>query len=744
MNNVKYHIIGTSPPRVDAYDKVTGRAVFGPDVTLPGMLHGRLLGSPYAHAVIRSIDTSRAEALTGVFAVMTSKDMPSTQSSDAEIRYEAMNVIAGGKALFEGHVVAAVAAVSPQVAEDAVRLIKVDYEPLKPVLDLREAMREDAPIIHSELRRESTGPDDGEPGNVVMHFKYGIGDVEKGFKDAEVIVEREYSTTNVHQGYIEPQVATARWGPEDTLTLWCSTQGQFIMRQRISKLLELPLSKIRVIPTEVGGAFGGKYETHVDPIAAILARKAGRPVKVVMTQAEVFRSSGPAPSCIIHMKMGTTRKGRITAVKAELYYEAGAFPGSPLMGGARCMLAAYDIPNGQIEGFEVLVNKSHVTAYRAPGVPQSTFAAEQAIDELSEKLGMDPIEFRLLNVAREGTKTVAGIVHSSNIGAAEVLQAARSQSHYKTPLVGANGGRGIAVGYWGNNGGQSSCLISVNQDGGVSLVTGSVDLTGTRTSLAMQAAEVLGLSIDLVRTSVGDTDSIGYTEQSGGSRTTFATGRAVILAAEDVVAQMCGRAALIWKVPVDDVTYDGMAFTTKTDASKRLTFADVAARLSTTGGPVTGKGSIDARGWGPSVACQVVDVEVDHETGKVKVLRYTAVQNVGKAVHPVLVESQMQGAVAQGMGWALWEGYSFNGEGRLLNPNRLDYKQPTFLDVPSIDTVFVEIAGPNHPFGVRGVGEAGFTPTLAALANAVSRAVGKRIYNLPMSPDRVLQAMKVI
>ncbi len=751
MTTPQYRVIGTRPPRYDVPDKLTGRALFGTDVSLPGMLYARFVRSPYAHARIRSIDTSRAEALPGVYAVVTAADLPRasdrvTSMGEAAINFKYLsdNILASDKVLYVGHAVAAVAATSVHIAEEAANLIQVDYEPLPPVLDVREAMRPDAPLLHETMRTRSLAKPSSTPSNIASHFQLLLGDPDKGFAEADVIVEREFTTATVHQGYIEPHAALALWNPDDSLTIWCSTQGSFGVRDQVAELLGIPLSKIRVIPTEVGGAFGGKATIYLEPVVAVLSRKAGRPVKAVMTRAEVFIGSGPSSGTYMRVKMGATRDGRLTAAEAEFCYEAGAYPGSPV-GAASQSLGVYDIPNGRLDGYDVVLNKPKIGSYRAPGQTQATFAVETVIDELAEKLGMDPIEFRLKNTAKEGTRRIDGGRHGK-IGGHEVLRAACDSAHYRSPLAGPYRGRGVAQGYWGNGAGTSSCNISVNEDGTLMLVTGSVDLSGTRTTIAMQALEVLGLPPDQISPSVGDTASIAYSEVSGGSRTTHATGIAAVEAAKDVIAQMCARAAKLWDVPVESVSYDKAKtlFTTSQDPSKQLSFKELAASLHRTGGPVTGVGNVDARGAGAAFGTHIVDVEVDPETGKVTILRYTVVQDVGKAIHPSYVEGQMQGGAAQGIGWALYEGYQYDDQGRMLNPNFLDYKMPTALDLPPIETIIVEVPNPRHPFGVRGVGENPIVPPPAAIANAIYRAIGKRLYTLPMTPARILEAIGVI
>jgi xanthine dehydrogenase molybdenum-binding subunit len=626
------------------------------------------------------------------------------------------------------------------VAEEALKLIKVDYEVLPAVIDVREAMRDDAPLLLDDLTTESLGERTSRHSNVAKHFQFVLGDPDKAFAEADVVVERVATTATVHQGYIEPHNATAMWNADGVLTIWCSTQGAFGVREQCAKILQYPVSRIKVVPMEIGGGFGGKLNVYLEPVAALLSRKTGRAVKMVMSRAEVFQCTGPTPGSWMRVKMGASKDGRLLAAEAELIFEAGAYPGSPIGAAAQCVFACYDIPNGRIDGYDVVVNKPKSAAYRAPGATQAAFAAEPVVDELAEKLGLDPLEFRLKNSAREGTRRIDGPVFR-RIGSVECLEAAKAHEHYTAPLEGPNRGRGVAHGFWFNAGLESSCTISVNPDGTVNLVEGSPDIGGTRASIAMQAAEILGLAAHDVRPTVVDTDSVGYTANTGGSRVTYATGLAAIEAAKDVLRQMKERAALIWEVGAETVAYDGTHFTTSVKADARLTFKDVAAQLSDTGGPVTGKGNVDASGHGGAFATNIVDVEVDPDTGKVHILRFTVVQDAGKAIHPSYVEGQMQGGAVQGIGWALNEAYVMNDRGEMLNSSLLDYRMPTAYDLPMIDTAIVEVANPGHPFGVRGVGEVPIVPPPAAVANAIYHATGVRLRQLPMSPAAVLEGL---
>ena len=746
LSEVEYNVVGKRPVRPDGVDKVTGRAQYGADVQLNGLLHAKVLRSPHAHARIKSINTARAAAHPGVQAVVTAQDLPFASLTKEELggdytrlKYASDHMLASDKALFKGHPVAAVAAVNPHIAEEALALIEVDYEPLPPVVDVRSAMRSDAPLLHEEMRTNAMGEIGAVPSNIAAHLSYEKGDAAQGFAEADVVVEREFTTASVHQGYIEPHNSTAFWNSDGQLNLWTSTQGAFAVRGAVADVLRLPVSKVKVTPMEIGGGFGGKITAYLDSIAALLSRKAAAPVKQLMTRAEVFEASGPAPGSWMKVKVGARNDGRITAVQAEVAMDAGAYPGSPVMQAMTCAFACYDVDNGKVDGYDVVVNKPKTAAYRAPGSPQAAFGVESVMDEVARKLGLDPIEFRLRNAAKEGTRRIEGPV-ARRIGFVECLEAARSHDHYQTAVSGANRGRGVAAGYWMNRGFQSSCVITVNFDGTVSLIMGSVDIGGTRASIAQQAAETLGLAYEDVKPTVVDTDSIGFTFITGGSRTSFATGLAAIEAAEDVKAQMVARAAKIWDTAEDDVEYADGEVRHKSDPELRLGFKELARQLATTGGTISGRANVDPAGEGNSYAVHLADVEVDPETGKTAVTRYTAVQDVGKAVHPSYVEGQMQGGVVQGIGWALNEEYCFDDAGRMLNPTFLDYRMPTSLDLPMIDTVIVEVANPGHPYGVRGVGEVPIVPPMAAIANAIHQATGARPDSLPMSPGKILES----
>jgi len=731
-----YKVIGTRPIRPDGIDKVTGRAIYGADIRLPGMLAGQVKRSPHAHAIIKRINTAKALAFPGVRAVVTAADFGGGDL--AGLPDTSKNVLAGDKVLYRGHAVAAVAATTELIARQACDLIEVEYEVLDPNLDVREAMLPNAPILHPNMRTKTpTGPGE-QPSNVVAHAAVAFGDVDKGFAESDVIVEREFKTTMVHQGYIEPQSATAMWNEDGQLTVWSCTQGSFPARQAISAMLGHPVSKIKVVPTEIGGGFGGKIAVYLEPLAAMLSKQAGRPVQMTMDRVDVFEGTGPTPGTSIRAKLGATKDGKFRAMYADMAYENGAFAGSAANYATMCITAAYDIENVKFDAYDVVVNKPRTQDYRAPSSPAAAFAMEQLVDEMAEKLGMDVEALRMLNTCKEGTRGPMGMPHKAP-GHEECVRQAMNSEHYKSPLEGPNRGRGTASGFWFNVGLRSSVTVTVQPDGTVSLIEGNTDIGGTRASLAMQLAETLGVPFEDVKPTVVDTDSVGYNDVTAGSRVTFASGMAVHEAGKNVLKEMTARLAPTWQLPVEDIEFADGSFKSK-DGSKTGTFRDIAQAVVGRGVGLTASGSVNA-GFlqGGGFAHAIVDVEVDPETGKVTILRYTAVQDAGTAIHPAYVEGQMQGGAVQGIGWALNEEYYYDDEGRMANSSYLDYRIPTTLDVPMIDTIIVEVPNPLHPFGVRGVGEPGIVPPLAAIANAVAHATGVRQTQLPMNPRRILE-----
>lgn len=737
-----FNSVGTRPLRPDGVDKVTGRARYGADFNMPGQLVARVLRSPHAHARIKGIDTTKAEAVKGVKAVVTAADLPDLTDGNAGLYAILDNCMAREKAMYDGHAVAAVAAIDEKSAKAALKLIEVDYEVLPHVVDVDAATLPDAPILNEEVFTKGVDPAPTRPSNVANRSEFGHGDVEAGFAQAEFVVERSYKTEQTHQGYIEPHACVANCNPDGSADLWVCTQGHFVYRQNCADLLGLEVSKLRVTSSEIGGGFGGKTHVWAEPVALALSRKAGRPVKLVMSREEVFRASGPTSATSIDVKIGAKKDGTITAAEATLRYTSGPYADTWAELGAMTSFACYDLENVKTVGLEVIVNRPKVAAYRAPSAPMAAFAVESAIDELAHKIGMDAVDFRIKNAASEGSRSSYGPVYGP-IGIGPTLDAAKAHPHMSAPL-GENQGRGMACGFWFNFGGQTCTDLNVNADGTVTLAVGTVDVGGSRASLSLIAAEELGINYEDIKAVIADTATLGYNDMTDGSRGTFSTSMATISAARNAIEVMRQRAATMWDIPLEDVYWeDGHAHAAGTKHGNRapLSVSEIAAEAGNTGGPIAGHSELVADGAGVSFATHICDIEVDPETGSSRVVHYTVIQDAGKAVHPSYVEGQYQGGAAQGIGWALNEEYIYGEDGRLQNPGFLDYRIPVCSDLPMIDTQILEIPNPNHPYGVRGVGETSIVPPLAAIANAVSNAVGVRMAHIPVSPPRILAAL---
>jgi CO/xanthine dehydrogenase Mo-binding subunit len=745
----RFKWVGTRPIRPDGIPKVTGRALYGADMKMAGMLYGRILRSPHAHARIKSIDTSKAEKLPGVKAVVTAADFPNQKFEyigpervAVNFWHVTRNIMAREKTLYEGHAVAGVAAINPRIAEEALALIDVDYEVLPHVIDVDDAMAEDAPLLFDDMITRGVEPAPTKPSNISKRLEFMVGDLDAGFASADVVIEKEFKTAAVHQAYIEPHACVARVEADGQGEVWSSSQGHFQMRALTAQILGLKIGDLRFYPAEIGGGFGGKTVTYLEPVAVLLSKKSGLPVRLMMSRDEVFKGTGPTSGASMWVKIGVKNDGSIVAADGIFKFQAGAFPGSPVMNGCLCAFAPYDVPNQRAVGYDVVSNRPKAAAYRAPGSPISAFAVESVLDMCAQKIGMDPLELRLKNAAKVGTPTIFGPKHAHN-GYAETLQALLNHPAYKTPL-GPNQGRGVASGYWFNGGGESSATLQVNADGTVLVATGSPDIGGSRASMALMAAETLGVDYSQVRAIVADTGSVGYTHVTGGSRVTFATGTAVVNATKTVVKDLCRRAALIWDVDPEGVIWeDGHAKPAGSNVGefKPLSLREIAAKSAATGGPITAAASVNAGGQAPGFTTQFCDVEVDPETGKVTILRFVAAQDVGRAIHPSYVEGQIQGGVVQGIGWALNEEYIYNAKGQLDNAGFLDYRCPVASDLPMIEAVLVEVPNPAHPYGAKGVGEVNICAPMAAIANAIDRAVGVRMQELPMSPPRVAAAL---
>ena len=740
-----FRVIGRATPKLDAEAKVTGAALFGADVRLPNALTAKILRSPYAHAVIRRIDKDAAEAHPGVHAVIDGSDLPGPVPGDfSKDGAAARTILARGRVFFHGQAVAAVAAESEEAAEEALDLIDVEYEVLPHVLDPVEAMRPGARVLHTDLIPEGPVDRDAVSGNVAEHLVYERGDVQEGFVDADLIVEREFKTQVVHQGYVEPDSEAAWAHPDGRIEVWANTQGIFDVRKDLARALDMPIEDITVKPTEVGGAFGGKESVRLSAVCAALSQRAGRPVEGELTREEVIRSTGPGNATVSNIRLGVKRDGTVTAISAQLIFDAGAFPGAPLRSALRRVYSHYWTPNLRVDGFDVVTNKPHVSYYRAPGATPTAFALESVVDEAAERLGIDPLEFRLKNVSRPGDPMPDGVTLPS-VNLATLLEQVRTHPCWTDPVEEGEG-RGLAVGMWTMPGGTTSCRLDLASDGTVNLVLGTVDLSGTRTSLAMVAAEALGLDLEDVNVVMGDTDTATFSESSGADKVTYVTSKAVYEAAQELMGKLKSLAASEFGVPMESVEFEGKRLTVDSAPESGMTLAEAAARAAQDETPLFGAGRVtevtDSVAIAPNAAVHVARVRVDKETGKVDVTRYAALQDVGLSVNPDQVEGQIQGGATQGLGWALSEEYVFSADGVVENATLLDYRLPTALDVPFFETVVVEAPSDDHPYGVRAVGQVPIVPPAAAVGNAVYDAVGVRLNELPMNPERVFRAIE--
>jgi CO/xanthine dehydrogenase Mo-binding subunit len=742
-------VVGTSPVRPDGVPKVTGQAQYGADYSLPGMLWAKVLRSPHAHARILSVDTSKAAALPGVKGIILGSDFPEhpfdyvgPERVAQNYWHMTRNIMAREKALFEGHAIAAVAATTSAIAAEAVGLIEVKYEVLPHCIDVEDAMKPDAPLLFEDMITRGVEPAPTKPSNISKRLEFSTGDIAAGFASADEVVEMSFKTAAVHQGYIEPHSCLARYGADGQCELWSASQGHFVVRAYTAKLVGMEIGNLLVHPAEIGGGFGGKTVVYVEPMAVLLSRKTGHPVKIMMSREDVFKSTGPTSGSSMTVKIGVKKDGTLVAAEGLFKFQAGAFPGSPVMNATMCAFAPYIIPNVKSVGFDVVSNRPKSAAYRAPGSPISAFAVESVLDILAKKIGMDPLKMRLKNAVKAGSPTAWGPKHSHD-GYSETIQALLDHPQYNKPL-GKNQGRGVASGFWFNGGGESTASVHINEDGTVVIATGSMDVGGSRASMALMAAETLGVPYESVRSTVADTASIGYNHVTGGSRVTYATGIAVVEACNKVIEDLRLRASLMWDTDIKNVVWsDGYAKPVDPSVGnfEPLSLKAIAGKRAVTGGPIGYEASTNAGGQAPGFSTQFVDVEVDPETGHVKILQFVAAQDVGRAIHRDYCAGQIVGGVVQGIGWALNEEYIYDSKGRLSNAGFLDYRIPVASDLPMIEAVLVEVPNPSHPFGVKGVGEANIVPPMAAIANAIENAIGRRMTELPMSPPRVLAAI---
>jgi len=752
--------VGVAIPRPDGPEKVTGRVQYVADIKTKGMLHAKLLRSPHAHARILSIDTSAARALPGVRAVITAKDIPQLKKK-APTRAHA--VLAIDRAVFMGQPVAAVAADEPAIAEEALDLIKVEYQVLPVAVDPLKSMQPGAPpvadagteadtseaLAHSAVAiAKSEAP--AKAVNISQQARLTRGDVAKGFAESDHVLERTYRVPMVHQGYLEPHAVLAEWDRNGLLTLWASTQGSFNTRSEVADVLGIPENRIRVIPVECGGGFGGKIRALCEPITAVLAQVTGRPVRYVMTRREELEAGMPAPQVIIKLKTGVKRDGTLMAIDAETVIDSGAFSGAVLAVSAVFLGSMYKWPSFDIRGFEVLTHKPSVAAYRAPVAPQTIFAIESQMEQIARDLGLDPVEFRMRHLIQEGDQMVNGQPWQSN-GAKQVLARIAEHPHWKSRkqwvAAGGNGKRrgvGLALGGWLGGLQPTGATVRLNPDGSLAVLTGQVDIAGTNIALAQIAASAYGVDTDLVRITTGDTDTAPVTGLSAGSKTIYTVGAAVLQAAEDARRQTFEIAAKELEASVHDLELVDGKVVVRGMPDKGITLATIGKKgnlyMSKTP-PVLGRANPAFTQQAPGFAAQLARLEVDPDTGEVTIHDFVVVQDVGKAINPIGVEGQMQGGAVQSLGMALTEGLIFDDNGRLTNPSLLDYRKLTAADLPSLETIIVEVPSPAGPFGARGVGEPPIVPAPAAIANALQDATGARLTELPLSPERIALAL---
>jgi CO/xanthine dehydrogenase Mo-binding subunit len=744
-------VVGKRLPRIDAKERVTGEAIYPADLALPGMAHAKLLRSPLAHARIRRIDTARATAMQGVLAVVTAADFPALPVGSmipmGETGYDMWMVaainMARDKVHWVGQPIGGVAAVDSHTATAALALIDVEYEPLEPVLDLVAAMAADAPVLHEHVFTKGVEPRPRTASNVCSRVVIARGTAAAAFADADASVRLRVQVDTAHQGYLEPQVAVAQVDANGFATVWTSTQGQFTAELMIARMLGLPLSKLKVVPLEIGGGFGGKIAIHGEAVAVRLAQKCRRPVKLLLTREEVLQGgSGPAAGSLIDIGVAAQKDGGLVAIEGIYRMDAGGLPGMSPSLLMQASAALYQCPNLGLEGFDVVTNKPRTEAYRGPGGIQAAFAMEQAMDMLCQKLSLDPLEFRKRNAAVTGSTMPIGTRFPS-IGLTSVLDAVGQHRCWSEPLALGSypRGRGLALGYWRGTSMTSAAHITIAGDGRPMVTMGAVDLSGTRSTMAQVVAEEFGLPIADIHIQTGDSKSVGYSDGAAGSRVARTMTAALVEACADALAQLRIRAAEKLQCDPDALDYADGVFRARQAGGAAISLPEL-MQATLTDGAVIGRGVSTKLPLGVEIGAHVCDVEVDTDTGLVTVLRYTAFQDVGLALNPTAVEGQIEGSVVQGLGWALLEGFDYAPDGRLRNASLLDYRMPTALDVPRIDTVIIETPVPQVPYGVRGVGEVPIVPPAAAVANAIARAIGVRVCRMPMTPERVLGAIR--
>ena len=760
--------VGKRTRRQDGFDKVIGRTRFAGDISTAGLLHARLVLSPYAHARIVSIDTLAALEIPGVKAVYTSETLG---MSNPESSSRSQSPLASKEVLWCGQPVAIVLAETEEAAEDGLAAVDVEYELLPVVMDPVAAMQPGATLARVNIKETSSEIAGGgahaavSEGDVAEADQEELsqnvsdkahlrgGDIEAGWREAEVVVERTFKTSVVHQSYIEPQsIIVVPSASGHQLTIWASSQGMLAVRSDVAQALEMPERQIRVESVPIGGAFGGKFGL-IEPLAAAAAYTSRRPVRLAYTRTDDLSAGNPAPQSIITLKLGAKRDGTLVAMQGKVIFDTGAYAGSAVFLGGLILGSNYRCPNYDFRCYEVMTNKVGVGAYRAPGAPQATFTLESTVDELCQKLQMDPVAFRLKNGLKEGDPTMD---HRTwpRIGLLECLQKAQEhplwakrqeQKVVPAELQGWKVGVGVATGSWPGGTEPAAAACRLESDGTITVIVGTVDLTGSDTSLALIAAQVLGMPVDSVNTVHDNTDTMPYSGGTGGSKTTPTMGAAVLSAAQDARNQILTIASDMLEASPSDLEIDGDKVVVRGSPGKSVKLTDIASASMRFAGkyePIYGRGRSALRTSAPLYAVHVAKVAVDPATGEVRVLDYLAVQDVGFAINPAEVEGQIFGGVTQGLGWALFENLVYDENGQLLTSNLMDYALPHSQDVPHISSILVEVPSAHGPFGAKGVGEPPVVPVGATIANAIFDAVGVRMTQLPITSERLFMAMQ--
>jgi CO/xanthine dehydrogenase Mo-binding subunit len=750
-----YTAVGQRAKRLDSPPKLTGAEQFTADLRIADLLRARIVGSTYAHARIVSVNKAAALAVPGVEAVLTADDL---QVRLDDHRQPVAQLLAGTEALHVGHPIALVLATTDAAAVDAAELVDIEYAPMDVVYDLDEAIKPDAPLVssarsgafdeeaamHNADAASAGGEQESLPPNVSSSVNYERGDIEAGFAQAAAIVELDLTSLSVHQGYIETQVALAVPDRSGKLTIHTSTQGAFHGRGKVANTLGIPVEDVNIVPMPVGGGFGGKF-VLIEPLVAAAALAVERPVLLAYTRTDDFLAGNPAPECKIHIKLGAAADGTITALESHLIYDSGSAPGSPLGISAILLGGYYKFPNMKITGYETQTHRPSSGAYRAPGAQQGSFAIESAIDELARKLDRDPLEFRLQNCVEEGDLR-PNDGPWPKIGLRETLEALQAHPRWQQrDQARAEGkGIGVAVGGWPGGIEPATAVCRLDADGKLTVVLGSVDLNGTNTTFAQIAAEALGTGIDGVRVTTADTDSAPYVGGTGGSKITYTVGPAVANAAKDAVDQIKQIAAKKLEVAVDDLELAEGSVRVRGVPGSAITLKEIAElSMAMSGGnePVLGRGGSGITQSAPGFAAHLAEVEVDELTGEVRVTNYVAAQDVGFAINPMSVEAQIHGGVAQGIGWALYEGIAYDADGQPDAASLMDYALPRSTMIPNIDVVLVEVASEAGPYGAKGIGEPPAIPGAAAVANAIRDASGARLTSIPIRAPKVLEAL---